>query len=151
MKRIYAISVTLATLVFMNLIGGPHRIKMNGAEIVREGTETVYTLTVENISDRDFEDLVIRIDGFSPSGLEYCLSWSDDLKIYEYVFDDSASIEAFVECVPMGETVALQIRAKGTFLKEVGDIHSLTLTIDVNPGNHRKGTIRKKVSIYKCD
>lgn len=42
-------------------------------------------------------------------------------------------------------------RLRGARLKQPGDVHSITLTINVNPGNARKGSIRRQISVFKAE
>ncbi len=150
-KRIYMISAFMMTVTTFSLVSGLHKIRISGDSIVKEGTEGTYVLSVTNTSKTDYEDLNITIDGFSSSGLDYCSSSSDDLRIFENILVESGSLEAYCEYVRVGETVKMAFSAQGTRLKIPGDVHSITLTINVNPGNVRKGTIRKQISIFKAD
>ena len=151
MKRKYIPIGLMLTIVSFNLMSGPHRIRFEGDTILKEGTEATYTLSVTNTWDKDFDELDISVIGFGDSGLECCSSSSDKLKIFENTLFEPGSLEAFCEHLGVGETVTMSFTAKGTRLKKPGDVHSITLTINVNPGNVRKGTIRKQISIFKAE
>ena len=141
-------------LILCSTIGityaGPHRIRIKGDTILHEGTETTYTITVQNTHNKDYEDMVIAIEGLKDSGLKFCSAQSKDLELFTNTVDGVTQFEAFGGSLAMGQTATVAFRVQASHLENIGDLKSQQMTICVNGANFRRGVVRKTTTIYKA-
>ncbi len=131
------------------LYGGPHKIKILGDLIVKQGTEAEYTVTVKNVSEKDFADLIINVEGFNGTGLMYDEATSENMKMISYEMDDGTGVEAYLDRLPVNQTASVTIKIRACALKNDGDLRSQWLTVKADGSNFRRGVIKRSVTIYK--
>ncbi len=130
---------------------GPHRIRLHGDTILREGTEATYQVTVQNTLDKDYEDMVIAIEGLNARGLQFLSADSATLEIFSHTVDGTTQLEAFGKFLASSDVATVTFTVKACSLENIGDLATQQITIRVTGGNFRRGVVRKSITVYKSE
>ncbi len=123
---------------------------MEGDTILEEGHQAHYTVGIKNTGKKPLKNVRLHIEGFSPSGLNYCSVQSTVFHIRQKAVDDIFSLTGFLPSLEKKGVAQMTITCEANMLPNDEDIKTIQLVVNIStssvPGVN---SISRSITLFK--